>query len=395
VIDTFLQTKFDEMAEKKLSNGIHKNNHVSPVKKRLRILRVSFMHLMIFSGIVLILVIYSAITSKKLNGEKSVHLTSENPVDRQDINTQDEKYRFINPKYSGAENHILYTQIMSFKNTIETYCQKTQKDQSIRHISVYFRDLSNDFWFGINENEKFAPASLSKVPILIAVLQKAENDPAYLHKKLQFNGSFEQDYLAQHPEIQQDRSCLVKGKQYTIEELADYMITRSDNEATKLIMADIGFPYLNALNKKLGYFEPQNATSSSNLITVKNYSAFFRSLYNSSILSKKMSDKALEILSRTNYSKGIRQAVPSDITISQKFGERDTFLSATEVAIMQLHQAAIVYLNEKPYFLCIMTKGNDKQKMEKILFDIGKITYNEVVRQVNAMNKPQLIRDIE
>lgn len=54
-------------------------------------------------------------------------------------------------------------------------------------IGVYVRNLNNGPWFGINENEKYSPASLMKVPILMTFLKWIELDPSILMKKILVN----------------------------------------------------------------------------------------------------------------------------------------------------------------------------------------------------------------
>ena len=53
---------------------------------------------------------------------------------------------------------------------------------TVSSASVYFRRSTQ--WIGINENDKYAPASLLKVPVMIAYFSEAENDPAVLKEKV-------------------------------------------------------------------------------------------------------------------------------------------------------------------------------------------------------------------
>lgn len=62
------------------------------------------------------------------------------------------------------------------KEIIETHPEMT--------IGIYVRNLNNGPWFGINENEKYSPASMMKVPILITFLKWIEQDSSVLDKKI-------------------------------------------------------------------------------------------------------------------------------------------------------------------------------------------------------------------
>ena len=75
----------------------------------------------------------------------------------------------INPLLD-LEPTLDYSELRPFKHRIEQFIASTLRSDSVRHISVYFRDLNNGPLFGINEKERFTPASLLKVPLMIAVL---------------------------------------------------------------------------------------------------------------------------------------------------------------------------------------------------------------------------------
>lgn len=47
----------------------------------------------------------------------------------------------------------------------------------IINLSVYFRNLTNGNWFGIEEKELFSPASLMKLPLLLAYYKLEEQQP--------------------------------------------------------------------------------------------------------------------------------------------------------------------------------------------------------------------------
>lgn len=305
------------------------------------------------------------------------------------------QYNFINPQVQSSSNEKLYNQeLTTFENLIEAYCKNAKQDKSIEQISFYFRDFSNGLWIGVNEKEKFIPASLTKVPIMIATFQLAEKDPSYLQKKLLFEGSFTSRYLKAHPEIDDLRTTMEENQYYTVQQLVDLMITKSDNEAAMLLYNDFGQKHWDALQKRLGDQAPIAAPLSENILTVKSYSSFFRILYNASLLNREYSEKALEILSRSEYDKGIRLAVPSNIKVCHKYGERDTAVTPTKVQIQQLHHAGIVYYPGKTYFVCVMTKGSDKAKMQQVIHDLAKIAHQQVEKQVKEFEKPALQSDI-
>ncbi len=71
----------------------------------------------------------------------------------------------------------------------------------------------------------FVPASLLKVPVMMAYYKQAESDPTLLSKKITFTKSVDQsvEYFA---------SATIKpGTTYSVEELIHAMIVNSDNDA--------------------------------------------------------------------------------------------------------------------------------------------------------------------
>ena len=116
------------------------------------------------------------------------------------------------------------------------------------------------------------------------------------------------------------------------------------------------------------------STPSEDFVSVKTYSSFFRILYTATYLNREMSEKALEMLSRAQFREGIPGKLPQKIKVAHKFGERG-FVDSN---IKQLHDCGIVYLPNSPYLICIMTKGNDFNKLRQVISEISLIVYNQV-----------------
>lgn len=279
-------------------------------------------------------------------------------------------YKFTSPlldcenfKPSILRNHVL------LKNNISTYIENTLKLGKADHISFYFRSLNNGPWIGVNENDNYSPASLLKLPIMIAVLKKAESEKSLLKKQIFFNKPIDTAYKANI----HSKNGIRTGHKYSVEELMEYMVIYSDNYAKDLLLQLIGDEYLVNVFTDLGV-DLKNRDINNDFISVKEYSSFYRVLYNSSYLSRNYSEKALEILSRTEFSSGIPDKLPKNVLVSHKFGER----GLADSEMKQLHDCGIVYHKDTPYLLCIMTKGNDFNNLIKVISDISEIVYNSI-----------------
>ena len=154
------------------------------------------------------------------------------------------------------------------------------------------------------------------------------------------------------------------------------MITYSDNAAYALLIDHISNVELIRTYNDLGVDISRSFDNpDGNIMTLKDYSTFYRILYNSSFLTKTYSEKALEILSKTTFSEGMIGGVPTGTVVSHKFGER-VFSSTGE---KQLHDCGIVYASDKTYILCVMTKG----KIFSDLADTIKTISSKIYLSVN------------
>lgn len=272
-------------------------------------------------------------------------------------------YEYISPLLECAD--FQYKNRGDLEEKISELINKEIKGGEVEFISLYFRDLNNGPWIGINEQENFTPASLLKVPLMIAYLKIAGKDPSILERKVLTENN--KNLLSQN--IIPLRT-VETGKEYKIGELLEYMIIYSDNLAADALLRNINIESLDKTYRDLGISAP-SGNKTEDFMSVRDYSSFFRILYNASYLDHEMSEKALEILSRSQFVQGLTAGVPSQVKVAHKFGERisgDT---------KQLHDCGIIYKEESPYLLCVMTRGQDFNKMGKIISDISSLVYKE------------------
>ena len=142
-------------------------------------------------------------------------------------------------------------------------------------------------------------------------------------------------------------------------EADDYI---SDNVAADLLAENI----LNvnemwsALFKELGLSQVLAEKGVAQKLTVNELSLFFRVLYNATYLNRENSELALSLLTRTRFQKGIRAGIEDqNVVVASKFGERSYDGPDRPKDDKELHDIGIVYLEENPYILCVMTKGTD------------------------------------
>jgi beta-lactamase class A len=162
------------------------------------------------------------------------------------------------------------------------------------------------------------------------------------------------------------------GKKYKVKELLKYMIEYSDNNATILLTSSLD----NAIFVKL-FTDFDMKTPIINAeqyqLSAQQYSYFMRAIYNASYLSVENSEYAAELLTKCDFKDGIMLGLPKGIQVAHKFGESGTTVDR------QLHESAIVYLDGKSYLLTIMTKGKDLKVLSKLMGDISRLVYSNIV----------------
>jgi len=208
-------------------------------------------------------------------------------------------------------------------------------------VSVYLRDLETGDWTGIHADERFSPASLLKVPVMMAVLMLAQNQPDLLSVRLA--------YPLQAPDTSLTGVQTQVSK--SIDELLQMMIADSDNDASAVLTRFVGEQRIADIYANLRLKLPRQAERD-DAFTVRDYAGFFQLLYDATLLNHDMSEKALGYLAKCTFSVGLRAGVLEPIEIAHKFGLRGAGRDT-----VQLHDCGIVYAPGHPYLLCVMTRG--------------------------------------
>jgi beta-lactamase class A len=302
-----------------------------------------------------------------------VQPASENKKSFSEVHNKGEtNYKFINPLLECDTNYVnTDAKIIRLRTRISDIVNQQKNSKKATFISVYYRDLNNGPWIGINERELFNPASLMKVPILIAYYKYAESDPTILSK--QILNLYTYTDAQQYP----PQTKLELNKSYTVDYLLNKMITDSDNIAYALLMDNADPNFLDNVYRDLGInIDSKFATAGNDIVSVKAYAGLFRVLYNASYLSKASSEKTLELLSRTNFNKGLVAGLPGGTAVAHKFGER----ANADTNELQLHDCGIIYSSQSPYLLCVMTRGVSYSDLEETIKLVSQKTYEALTQ---------------
>ncbi len=246
--------------------------------------------------------------------------------------------------------------------------EKLKSENKISDLGLYVRDLNSGYGFGVNENEKFIPASLLKIISMISYYKLSESDPEILEKTLVYKGP---DYNSQ--QTFKPTEEMIIGQSYTVDDLIKRSVSYSDNNANAMLVEDIDTSEYKKIFAELGI--DFSTSSSDKSITPKVYSNLFRILYNSTFLNQTNSQKALSLLEKSNFTQGIEAGLNGNVKLANKFGERSTKEDGKNVSY--LHDCGVVYA-KYPYVLCVMTKGDNIESLQQALADVSSVIYRKL-----------------
>ena len=294
-----------------------------------------------------------------------------------DIPTARSEYTFIDPLLASKGGNPL-PKYNEMKEQLSSYLS-SQKDSGLISATVYFRDINEQGELSINGDELYTPASLFKVPVMMTYYKIAERNPAILTDRIYFAGETDHNSVEQIKSVVQ----LKPGTTYTVEQLIEHLIRYSDNNAVHLLTQHL----LDTQNlndyaevfSDLG-IDLKSMKDYSDSITAQQYSLFLRSLYNATYLNRTYSEKALALLSNTDFTEGIESGVPNEISVAQKFGEVRMTDSNGVLLGKQLNNCGIIYYPKHPYLLCVMTKmkGDNVRGLEDTVSAVSRIVYKNV-----------------
>ncbi len=280
------------------------------------------------------------------------------------------QYPLISPLLMCSFDQKDFNEDKNLETIVNDFISAHIRSKAASNISVYLIDYKTGRWTGVNENERYDPASMLKVPLMIAYYKEAEKNPSILKQQVAFNGDDQNS-----DEYFKASNVIQSGHFYTVEQLIESMIVHSDNTAAVLLDKNIEKSAQHEVYTDLGLPVPQNAPNEQ-FLSVKTYAYFFRILYNATYLNEEYSQRALDLLNKTEFP-GIRAGV-ADTAVAHKFGERTVYDQNNVVQDRELHDCGIVYKKETPYLLCIMSRGNNFDTLAKNISDLSALIYKNI-----------------
>ncbi|MEN9622028.1 MAG: hypothetical protein RLZZ67_462 [Candidatus Parcubacteria bacterium] len=280
---------------------------------------------------------------------------------------------FVKPEQDCESFEKTVQKIQTLRDDLRRQVNSYLDTKRADRVSVFVRDLDSQKFAYVNETETFYMASLLKVPLAVAYFRLAELTPDLLTQTVTYDGSFD---LYATQEIKPLKK-LTPGT-YTVKELLDRSLMYSDNTSAELLSKNfVSYDYLQKILFTLG-LQPVEKDQSQNQVSARSYAGIFRTLYNSSFLSRTYSDKILDTLSQSTFTEGASALIPKSVKVAHKFAER-SFISQGQT-IHQLHDCGVMYADNgnQAFSFCIMTEGKELANLKSVIQNVSSTIYKGI-----------------
>ena len=208
-----------------------------------------------------------------------------------------------------------------------------------------------------------------KVTLLLTYLSMAEEIPGFLERTWTCDPMVLQAPTQHIPPQRQAQPNL----SYSLAQLLKLMIVYSDNRATAVLLQHVPAGRYVRTFTDLGLPAPVQY-GGSYLMNARDYSVLMKALYHSSSLSPISSEYALALMLRTTWEHGLLAGVPAGVEVAHKFGE------SGDAQGHQLHETGLVYAEDGPYLITVMTRGPNEGALPGVVSGISELVYGHMVR---------------
>jgi beta-lactamase class A len=257
-----------------------------------------------------------------------------------------------------------------------------RKDHDLEDLGISFWDAQTTIQWSYNADHYFHAASTMKLAVLLGVFRQVDRGKLALGSTVHVRNRFT-SIVNQEPfmlDLGNDADPDVYGhlgKTLTVRELAYWMITKSSNLATNILVDVVGIEKIQqALGdleidgvRVLRGVEDQAAFDAgfNNEVTANGLLKMLRVIAEGKAYSEDASHVMLTILLDQQYKSGIPAGLPKATRVAHKTGNISTVH----------HDAGIVFLEgRKPYVLVILTQFRADKARGTAVADVSRDIYN-------------------
>jgi beta-lactamase class A len=260
--------------------------------------------------------------------------------------------------------------------------QRIRLEHGLESLGISFYDAETTIQWAYNADHYFHAASTMKLAVLLGVFRQVDRGELALDAPVHVRNRFT-SIVNQEPfmlDLGSDADPDVYGhlgRTLTVRELAYWMITKSSNLATNLLVDVVAIQTIQqALDeleidgvKVLRGVEDQAAFDAglNNEVTANGLLKLLRLIADGKAYSQKACDEMLKIMLDQQYRSGIPAGLPKAARVAHKTGNISTVH----------HDAGIVYLEgRKPYVLVILTQFSADAARGTAVADVSRDIFN-------------------
>lgn len=285
---------------------------------------------------------------------------------------------------ANALDSVAASELSLYRNVL-----KIKRDHELMDLGISFYDAETTIQWSYNADQYFHAASTMKLAVLLGVFREVDRGDLQLDAPVQIRNRFT-SIVNREPfmlELGRDADPDVYGhlgKTLTVRELAYWMIIKSSNLATNLLVDVVGIAKIQqALDeleidgvKVLRGVEDQRAFDAglNNEVTANGLLKLLRLIADGKAYSQSSCDEMLEILLDQQFRSGIPAGLPKAARVAHKTGNISTVH----------HDAGIVYLDgRKPYVLVILTSFPAEQGRGTAVAEVSRDIFHSLAGSVN------------
>lgn len=281
------------------------------------------------------------------------------------------------PPPAPAKDSVAASEVSLYRNVL-----RIREEHALENLGISFYDAETTIQWSYNADTYFHAASTMKLAVLLGVFRQIDRGELQLDAPVHVRNRFT-SIVNQEPfmlDLSRDADPDVYGhlgKTLTVRELAYWMITKSSNLATNLLVDVVGIRTiqlsLDELEidgvKILRGVEDQAAFHAglNNEVTANGLLKLLRLIADGKAYSTNACEEMLKILLEQQYRSGIPAGLPKAARVAHKTGNISTVH----------HDAGIVFLEErKPYVLVILTQFTPEQGRGAAVADVSRDIFN-------------------
>ena len=284
---------------------------------------------------------------------------------------------------ANVNDSVAAAEVSLYRNVL-----KIKRDHELMDLGISFYDAETTIQWSYNADQYFHAASTMKLAVLLGVFREVDRGDLQLDAPVHVRNRFT-SIVNQEPfmlDLGRDADPDVYGhlgKTLTVKELAYWMIIKSSNLATNLLVDVVGIAKIQqALDeleidgvKVLRGVEDQRAFDAglNNEVTANGLAKLLRLIADGKAYSQTSCEAMLKILLDQQYRSGIPAGLPKAARVAHKTGNISTVH----------HDAGIVYIDErKPYVLVILTSFPAEQGRGTAVAEVSRDIFNTLAGSV-------------